>query len=69
MSSEVNRRSLFEATENEEMWVEGESTYTDSKVLVTVSNAQGERTVLITPSDIAPTKSKLLFLNIVSLES
>ena len=59
MSSEVNRRPLFEATENEEMWVEGESTYTDSKVLVTVSNAQGERTVLITPSDIAPTKSKL----------
>jgi signal peptidase I len=41
------------------MWVEGQSQFSDSKVLVTVSNANGERTVLITPSDIAPTKSKL----------
>ena len=59
MSSEVNRRPLFDATESEEMWIEGESTYSDSKVLVTVSNAQGEKTVLITPTDIASTKSKL----------
>ena len=59
MSSEDNRRPLFEATDTEEMWVEGESRYSDSKVLVTVSNAQGEKTVLITPADIAATKSKL----------
>jgi signal peptidase len=59
MTSEVNRRPLFEATSTEEMWVEGESQFADSKVLVTVSNALGERTVLITPTDIAPTKSKL----------
>ena len=59
MTSEVNRRPLFEATENEEMWIEGQSQFTDSKVLVTVSNSLGERTVLITPNDIAPTKSKL----------
>lgn len=59
MTSEVVRRPLFEATENEEMWVEGQSQFADSKVLVTISNAQGEKTVLITPTDIAPTKSKL----------
>jgi signal peptidase len=59
MTSEVTRRPLFEATSTEEMWVEGQSQFADSKVLVTVSNALGERTVLITPSEIAPTKSKL----------
>ena len=59
MTSEVNRRPLFEATSTEEMWVEGESQFPDSKVLVTVSNAHGENTVLITPRDIALTKSKL----------
>ena len=59
MTSEVTRRPLFEATSTEEMWVEGQSQFADSKVLVTISNALGERTVLITPSDIAPTKSKM----------
>jgi len=59
MTSEVTRRPLFEATSTEEMWVEGESQFSDSKVLLTVSNALGERTVLITPQDIAPTKSKM----------
>lgn len=59
MTSEVVRRPLFEATSIEEMWVEGQSQFADSKVLVTVSNSLGERTVLITPTDIAPTKSKL----------
>ena len=59
MSSEVVRRSLFENSTTEEMWIEGESQFSDSKVLVTVSNAQGEKTVLITPTDIAATKSKL----------
>jgi hypothetical protein len=59
MSQEASRRPLFEATSTEEMWVEGKSQFADSKVLVTVSNALGERTVLITPTDIAPTKSKL----------
>ena len=59
MTSEVIRRPLFEATQNEEMWVEGQSQFADSKVLVTISNALGERTVLITPTELAPTKSKL----------
>lgn len=59
MTSEVIRRPLFEATSSEEMWVEGESQFADSKVLVTISNGQGERTVLITPQDITPTKSKM----------
>jgi signal peptidase len=59
MTPEVIRRPLFDATSTEEMWVEGQSQYADSKVLVTISNALGERTVLITPTDIAPTKSKM----------
>lgn len=59
MTSEVNRRPLFEATSTEEMWVEGQSQFADSKVLVTVSNALGEKTVLITPTEVTPTKSKL----------
>ena len=59
MSTEVNRRPLFEATATEEMWVEGQSQFADSKVLVTVSNALGEKTVLITPTEVTPTKSKL----------
>jgi len=59
MSQEASLRPLFEATATEEMWVEGNSQFPDSKVLVTISNALGERTVLITPTDIAPTKSKL----------
>lgn len=59
MTQEASRRPLFEATSTEEMWVEGKSQFPDSKILVTISNALGERTVLITPTDIAPTKSKL----------
>ena len=59
MTSEVNRRPLFEATSTEEIWVEGQSQYADSKVLLTISNAHGEKTVLITPTEVTPTKSKL----------
>lgn len=59
MTAEVNRRPLFEATSTEEMWVEGQSQYADSKVLLTISNAFGEKTVLITPTEVTPTKSKL----------
>lgn len=59
MTAEVNRRPLFEATSTEEMWVEGQSQFADSKVLLTISNAHGEKTVLITPTEITPTKSKL----------
>ena len=59
MTSEVNRRPLFEATPNEEMWVEGQSQFPDSKVLITVSNARGEKTFLVTPNEVTPTKSKL----------
>jgi signal peptidase I len=59
MTSEVNRRPLFAGSSTEEMWVEGQSQFSDSKVLLTISNAQGERTVLITPTEVTPTKSKL----------
>ena len=59
MSSKANRRPLFEATSTEEMWVEGNSNFPDSKVLITISNSRGERTYLITPTDIVKTKSKM----------
>lgn len=59
MTSEVVRRPLFEATSTEEMWIEGESQFSDSKVLLTISNEHGEKTVLITPTEVTPTKSKL----------
>ncbi|CAB4885200.1 unannotated protein [freshwater metagenome] len=59
MTQEATRRPLFDETSTEEIWVEGASQYEDSKVLVTISNANGERTVLITPSEITPTKPKI----------
>lgn len=59
MTSEVTRRPLFEGSATDELWIEGQSQFPDSKVLLTVSNAHGEKTVLITPTDIAPTKAKM----------
>ena len=59
MSKAVTRRPLFENTDTEEIWIEGDSQFSDSKVLFTISNAQGEKTVLITPHEVTPTRSKL----------
>jgi signal peptidase I len=59
MTYEVNRRPLFEESTTEEMWVEGKSKFDDTKVLLTISSALGEKTVLITQSEIIETKSKL----------
>jgi signal peptidase I len=53
------RREIFEGSETEEVWVEGQSQDRDSKVLLTISNHNGERTVLITPEEVVESKSKL----------
>lgn len=52
-------RELFENSPENKIWVEGESINPDSKTLFTISSAAGEATVLITPTEITPSKSRL----------
>ena len=59
MSNELNSRRLFGETDADEIWVQGESLFPDSKILLTVSNAQGDRTVLITPTEVVPSKPSM----------
>jgi len=51
-------RDVF-VTEHEDIRIEGESTSYDSKILVTLSSVLGERTALITPTEVIESKSKL----------
>tara|TARA_B110000503_G_C7013312_1_gene356618 strand:- start:41 stop:721 length:681 start_codon:yes stop_codon:yes gene_type:complete len=53
------RRELFEDSPENKIWVEGESINPDSKTLFTISSAAGEATVLITPTEIVPSKSRM----------
>ncbi|CAB4946410.1 MAG: signal peptidase I [Actinobacteria bacterium] len=53
------RRELFENSPDNQIWVEGESLNPDSKTLFTISSAAGEATVLITPTEITPSKSRM----------
>ena len=53
------RRELFENSPDNKIWIEGESVNPDSKTLFTISSAAGEATVLITPTEITPSKSRL----------
>ena len=59
MSNEVNSRRLFGESGADEIWVQGESQFPDSKILLTVSNAQGDRTVLITPTEVVASKPSM----------
>ena len=59
MSNELNSRRLFGETDADEIWVQGESAFPDSKILLTVSNAQGDRTVLITPTEVVASKPSM----------
>jgi signal peptidase len=59
MSNELNSRRLFGETDADEIWVQGESVFPDSKILLTVSNAQGDRTVLITPTEVVASKPSM----------
>ena len=55
----MSRREVFAEHASEQMWVEGESTFDDSNILVTISNPLGEHTALITPTVIVESKAKL----------
>ena len=59
MTKQGQKRPLFENSTTEEMWVEGQSQYADSKILLTVSNHSGDRTVLITPQEIVTSNPKM----------
>jgi signal peptidase I len=53
------KRDIFPDSELDQVWIEGNSRDPESKVLLTISNALGEHTALITPKDISPSKAKL----------
>lgn len=53
------RRQVFENHLGQDIWIEGESQFSDSKILLTVSNVTGEETVLITPTSITKSNPKL----------
>jgi signal peptidase I len=51
-------RKLFVEDSDLDVWVEGEADTADSKVLLTISNVNGAKTVLITPNTIAESQAK-----------
>jgi signal peptidase I len=53
------RRELFENSPDNKIWIEGESVNPDSKTLFTISSPAGEATVLITPTEITPSKARM----------
>ncbi len=59
MTKPLEGRPLFAESTDDELWVMGKSNFADSKILFTISNSQGERTVLITPDEITPSNPRL----------
>jgi signal peptidase I len=53
------KREIFPNSDLDQVWIEGNSKDVDSKILLTISNASGEHTALITPTDIAQSKAKM----------
>jgi signal peptidase I len=51
-------RKLFIEDSDLDVWVEGKADTPDSKVLLTISNVNGAKTVLITPNTIAESQAK-----------
>lgn len=51
-------RKLFAEDPELEVWVEGEADHADSKLLLTISNTSGTKTVLVTPSTVAESEAK-----------
>ena len=51
-------RKLFADDPELEVWVDGEADSADSKVLLTISNVSGTKTVLVTPTTIAESEAK-----------
>jgi signal peptidase I len=53
------KREIFPNSDLDQVWIEGGTRDSDSKILLTISNAQGEHTALITPTEIAYSKAKM----------
>ena len=53
------KREIFPNSDLDQVWIEGGTGDSDSKILLTISNAQGEHTALITPSEITQSKAKM----------
>lgn len=53
------KREIFPNSDLDQVWIEGGSRDPDSKILLTISNANGEHTALITPNEIAQSKAKM----------
>ena len=53
------KRDIFTDGSSREIWIEGESAYPDSHVLLTISDSTGEQTALISPQSIVMSKAKL----------
>jgi signal peptidase I len=51
-------RKLFPDSSDLDIWVEGSPEYSDSKVLFTISNTSGAKTVLITPETVVESDAK-----------
>ena len=51
-------RKLFSSNPDLDIWVYGVAAYADSKILFTISNPDGTKSVLITPSTIAESDAK-----------
>jgi signal peptidase len=47
-------RPIFDSEETGSVWIEGESAFEDSHALITISNPQGEKSVVVTSKEIRP---------------
>ena len=53
------KREIFPNSDLDQVWIEGGSRDPDSKILLTISNINGEHTALITPTEISQSKAKM----------
>ena len=53
------KREIFPNSDLDQVWIEGGTRDPDSKILLTISNINGEHTALITPTDISQSKAKM----------
>jgi signal peptidase len=47
-------RPIFDSEETGSVWIEGKSAFEDSHALITISNLQGEKSVVVTSTEIRP---------------
>jgi len=52
------KRDIF-VGDHDDIRIEGDAQYSDSKILITVSNVMGEKSALITPDQVIPSKAKM----------